>query len=66
MDVSLAVLADYSSVSKEGKLNIMGIFRTNMGEELSRCTSFCTAYHEIRMWSRGIWDSKRHQDCSIG
>ena len=26
MDVELAVLADYSNVSKEGKLNIMGIF----------------------------------------
>ena len=26
MDVSLVVLADYSNVSQEGKLNIMGIF----------------------------------------
>jgi hypothetical protein len=26
MDVSLAVLADYANVSREGKLNIMGIF----------------------------------------
>lgn len=26
MDVTLAVLADYSNVSKEGKLNILGIF----------------------------------------
>ena len=26
MDVTLAVLADYSNVSREGKLNIMGIF----------------------------------------
>ena len=26
MDVTLAVLADYSNISREGKLNIMGIF----------------------------------------
>lgn len=26
MDVTLAVLADYSNVSREGKLNILGIF----------------------------------------
>lgn len=26
MNVSLAVLADYSNISKEGKLNILGIF----------------------------------------
>ena len=28
MDVTLAVLADYSNVSREGKLNILGIFDT--------------------------------------
>ncbi|MBI2252929.1 MAG: hypothetical protein HYU63_09375 [Armatimonadetes bacterium] len=28
MEVTLAVLADYSSITKEGKLNILGIFDT--------------------------------------
>ncbi len=28
MDVALAVLADYANISREGKLNIMGIFDT--------------------------------------
>jgi hypothetical protein len=28
MDVSLAVLADYANISREGKLNVLGIFNT--------------------------------------
>ncbi len=34
MNVSLAVLADYASVSREGKLNIMGIFDSIMSAKV--------------------------------
>lgn len=43
MNVSLALLADYASVSREGKLNIMGIFDSIMA------TSVPTAHSQLQL-----------------
>lgn len=38
LDVTLAVLADFASVTREGKLNIMGIFEQVKPYQFSCCT----------------------------
>jgi hypothetical protein len=43
MEVSLAVLADYSNVSKEGKLNILGIF------DIIRARNFPAIHHNMQL-----------------
>ena len=43
MDISLAVLADYANISREGKLNIMGIF------DVINASSFPTIHPQMQL-----------------